>query len=1027
MNDGSVAPEPLRRGDLIVDFNRRLVTYAGKKLETSATEFDLLAYLARAAPHTVPAEELASQAQGYRVESFQQANATLRYHFYRLRRKIKQTTGRDDLIKTVHGVGYTLYQRQEPHIPSGAVTFLFTDIQDSTTLWEQFPYEMKSSLARHDAIVRQGIEAYGGYIFKTAGDMFCAAFSSAADALSAGLSAQRTLSTEHWTTPMPLRVRMAIHTGPAEMREGDYFGATLNHLGRMMEIGHGGQILVSEASQQQLAQRLLPGIELRDLGVRRIKGMRELMQVFQLVAPDIPVQFGPLKTLDPSPTNLPAPLSSFIGREWELRQVTALLRRPDVRLLTLTGVGGAGKTRLSVHAAAHFLDEFQDGVFFVPLATVTRPELVAPAIARVVGVQDDTDTPVFEQLTNHLRARHMLLLIDNFEQVLDAATALTDLLQAAPHVKFLVTSRQALDVYGEHAYPLAALTTPDPRERFTLAQLERYEAAKLFIERAHARMPHLTLTEPDAPLVVEICACLDGLPLAIELAAAQTREFSLAELATQLQSRLGVLAGGPRDAPARHRTLRGLLDWSYHLLTLDEQALFARLAVFVGGWTGEAAQAVGTWQGDEHPFQVQTLEALLAKHLIQPMEGAPDHPRLTMLQTVREYALERLAVSGDMEAVRRRHAHHYLSILERAEPDLIGGQRQKNALWMCEVEQDNFRAALQWALENDIGPGLGMVKTLWRFWGISSQLNEGRRWMVGVLAAAETASPAQRAPVMYGLGKLSMFQGDYPAARRASQAALELYQQVGDDDGVAWCMNALGEIAFNLKEYERAREYLESSLGLYARINNKLGTAKALDDLGRLAMTAGDYVSAAKLLEESLQMRRARSSPEGIAVGLLALGEVLRLQGNYEKAETYTRESLARYRQLNHTSGILTSLNNLASIRFAQQDTRQAIALYLEELGLLRDLEQEERELVLECLAGLAQALYLSGEPFQAAQIVGAYEHINTDSAFPQITDQNSIRAVLGQAEWARATAQGRVMSVEDLLHALARRSPSSN
>lgn len=1024
-----VSAQSLRRGDLTVDFTQHVITLAGKTLDLSSTEFELLAQLARAAPQVISPQELASHAQGYAVESLQEANATLRYHFYRLRRKIKEATGRDDVIKTIYGVGYALYQRPESDLPYGAITFLLTDIEDSTTLWENYPIEMKAALARHDELLRQVIETQGGYIFKRAGDMFGAAFTSPYAGLTTALAIQRALYAEAWALPARLRVRVALHTGPAESRDGDYFGVTVNSLARMIAVGHGGQVLLSQSTQEQVVGHLPPGVELRDLGLRRLKGVKELTRLFQLSVSDLPAQFPPLRTSDAPPTNLPGQLTSFIGREWDMRQVAALLRRPDVRLLTLTGAGGAGKTRFGLQLAASLLDEFQDGVFLIPLATIRQSELVTPAIARALGLGEQANKPILERLGEHLRERQMLLLLDNFEQVLDAAPIVTDLLRLAPHVKVLATSRETLHVYGEHQYPIAALTMPDLHERITLAQLERYEATKLFVARARAMDPRREFLEADAPVIAEISVCLDGLPLAIELAASCIPDLSLTELAGQLTNRLGLLSTGPRDVPARHRTLRGLLDWSFHLLNANEQALFARLSVFVGGWAVEAAQAVATWSGDEHPFEPYSLDALVAKNLIQPAQGPPEQPRLTMLETIREYAQEQLEASGDLETVRGLHAAYCAEALERAESDLIGGARQKHVVWMCEVEQDNFRAALQWAMDHDrLDLALRMVKPLWRYWSISSQLHEGRRWTEQVLALGENVGPPLRAAALYGLGKLAMFQTDYAAAQRAAESALALYRDLDDQDGIAWCMNALGEIAFNQDDPSRAMSYVEPALALHKQVNDKLGIAKGLDDLGRLAMAKGDYPRALELLEAGLKLRRERASPEGIAVGLLALGEVLRLQGDYQKAEMRTRESLARYRQLNHAAGIITCLDNLAGMRRAQNDPAQAIALYLEELGLLRDLEEDERELVLACLVGLTEALYATEEHYKAAQVIGAYERLEPAEPSPrsgdviQASTRASLRRMLGDARWARATTEGRSMNADDLLLALSKR-----
>lgn len=762
-----VPARTIQRGDILVDYAQHSISVASKKLDLSATEFDLLGYLVRAAPRVVSAQELAAQAQGYGGQSLQEANATLRYHFYRLRRKIKKATGRDDLIKTIHGVGYALYERSAAELPRGAVTFLFTDLEDRAKLREHYAYDIKTALARHDTLLRQMMQAHGGSVFRRAGEMLCAVFASPFEAMNAALAAQRALQDEPWATAEPLRVRMALHTGFAELREGDYFGVTLNELDRLVATGHGGQILLSGTTTEQIVRRLPEEAQVRDLGTRRLKGIQESVKVYQLVVPDLPSHFPPLKTPDARPSNLPAPMTPFIGREWDTHQVTLQLRRPEVRLLTLTGVGGAGKTRLALHAGAALLDEFQDGVLYAPLAAIQQPEFVAPALVHALGLEQDGNQTAKEQLGEYLRGRQLLLVIDNFEHVLDAAPLVTELLRSAPQVRVLATSRQALNLYGEHLYPVSPLSMPEKNARLTLAQLEGFDAPKLFIERARAVVPQLPLADTDAAVIADICACLDGLPLAIELAAARVVEFSLVELAAQLTTRLGVLAHGARDLPVRHQTLRGLLDWSYHLLTASEQALFARLSVFVGGWTANVASNVTTWPGDAAAIEKHDHDALANKFLIQSAPVSPGESRMMMLETLREYARERLDARGERETMRRRHAEACVRALQQAEPELIGGLHQKNALWMCKAEQENFRAALRWACDSGSPePALQMARVLWRFWGISSALGEGRDWMEQVLAAGANAAPELCAPVHYGASKLAMFQGDSAAAER---------------------------------------------------------------------------------------------------------------------------------------------------------------------------------------------------------------------------------------------------------------------
>jgi predicted ATPase/class 3 adenylate cyclase len=873
---------------------------------------------------------------------------------------------------------------------AGTVTFLFTDLEGSTRLWEEQRERMQRALASHDALLHEVIEREGGHVFKTVGDAFCAVFADPAGAVAAALAVQQALATDGdlATGAGPLRVRMALHTGTAEQRGGDYFGPPLNRVARLLAAGHGGQVLLSEATRA-LVRDALPGdASLLDLGEHRLKDLIRPEHIFQLFGPDLPRDFPPLRTLDLRLHNLPLQPTPLIGREKEIREVTERLRRSEVRLLTLTGPGGTGKTRLALQAAAELADVFEDGVFFVNLAPLTDPALVPSAIAQVLGVQESAERTLVESLQHHLREKSALLLLDNFEQVTEASATVGQLLAAGPGARVLVTSRIPLHLRGEHEYAVPPLSLPDPKQLPPLEQLTQYEAVRLFIERAQAAKADFQVTNSNAPAVAEICHRLDGLPLAIELAAARVKILPPQAMLTRLQSRLKLLTGGARDLPARQQTLRNAIEWSYELLSEEEKLLFHRLSVYAGGRTLEAVEAVCNPHGELDVLE--GVSSLVDKSLLRQVEGAAGdtgEPRFTMLETIHEYAQEKLEESGEAEEIGRRHAEFFLALAEEARSQLNGSE-QGRWLSCLEAEHDNLRAALSRTLaQGEVELAGRLAGALWRFWNMRGHVREGRQWLREVLAGEGLSQPT-RAKALDGAGSLAWRQGEPTAAEPLYEESLSLYRELEDTRGIAGVLIGLGILAKLRGELDRAQALYEEALARCRELEPTVGIAAVaaiavlLNNLGSLADTRQEYARAESLYRESLALARQVGDANGVSLALLNLAELARRQGNLPGARVHLRESLHVARDIGH-------------VRWATGG-----------------------------LALLAQLLAAAGAAERAARFFGAVEarfaamgtHVQTPERPEYDRDLAGARAQLAPEVWERLYQEGAAWSLEEAI-----------
>jgi predicted ATPase/class 3 adenylate cyclase len=767
-------------------------------------------------------------------------------------------------------------------VVSAITTFLFTDIEGSSQLWEREPERMRVALARHDAIARQAVEENHGVVVKMSGDGVHAAFDDPVDALAAALAIQAHLADPAATAGIALRVRAGLHAGRAERRDNDFFGSVVNRAARISNAAHGGQILLSHAVATLVGGRLPEGVTLRELGAMRLRDLASPERIHQVMHAALRENFPALRTLEATPNNLSQQLTTFVGRKRELEEVRALLG--NTRLLTLSGAGGIGKTRLSQQLAAEVMDDFPDGVWFVELAPLSDARLVPQSVAFVLGVKEEAGHPVVEALVKYAKERQLLLVLDNCEHLVQACAELvTQLMQSGPHIKILASSREALRVAGEAIYPVPALAVPDAGTSATLPAITQYEAVLLFVDRAAAAKPAFQLTEQNVAAVAEICQRLDGIPLALELAAARVRSLSVETIAARLTDRFRLLAGGSRTAMPRQQTLRALIDWSYDLLTEGERALLRRLAVFAGGWTLEGAEAVGAG-GDIAQGDVLDLLSNLVEKSLVTMEAEGERYRL--VETVRQYAQERLDEGVETGATRSRHLAFYLALAERASPELVGPEQ---GMWLArlDLEGENLLAAHAWCDHAEGGAELGLrlvfaVKLYMIYRGLLALLH---RATVHALArpGAEARSLA-RCRALHAAGQLGFLMGGYDEARGYLEESLSIARERGDMGRVGIVLEELGAVYSGQGDLTAARRHLEEALSLALELGNKREVSASANALAQLHRMQGDLDAAEPLYEQMLMLARELDDRESIAIGLLNLAMVAIARGSGERA-----------------------------------------------------------------------------------------------------------------------------------------------
>ncbi|HUF37473.1 MAG TPA: adenylate/guanylate cyclase domain-containing protein [Anaerolineales bacterium] len=853
-------------------------------------------------------------------------------------------------------------------IPSGTITFMFTDLEDSTKLWENHPATMQSALARHDEIFSHAIRDHAGEIVKTTGDGFHAAFDSPANALTAAIAAQTTLAAETWDRIEALRVRIGIHTGEAVYRSGDYYGTTLNRAARLMSIGHGGQVLLSAATYQLVVDTVGPEMRIKDLGLHALKGLQRDEHVYQVSLPGLPDEFPPLRSVADRPHNLPLQMTPFFGRERELERLQDLLQRPAVRVVTLLGPGGTGKTRLSIELAGSLLETFADGVFFIPLAAISDPDLVPSAIAQTIGVREGGGLPPIDNLKAYLKEKQILFVLDNLEQVIDCAAQVAGLLQAAPGLKIAATSRVPLRISGEQEFPVSPL--PVPVGPGGPDDLLGFESVRLFVSAVQAADPEFVVTAENAAVIADICRRLDGLPLALEIAAARSKLLPLPEILKRVKESLKVLSRRDRDLPARQQTLQAAIDWSYDLLEPEDRIVFARLGAFVGSFTLTAAEKI--CDPDGNIDILDSIEVLLDNSLVRRSAQEVEETRFEMLLTIRDFALEKLAESGELDQTRGVHANFFARTSEMLMYRLFSTGATA-ALYDLELDYGNYRAALDWGLEapGRLAVSAQIINNINWFWFRHGRFQEGRAWSEKVLAKTTTGDiSVVRGFALTTSALMAMWEADLHTALGYMEEGLEIFQFLEITEGIANASLGAGVVLINQGRDAEAQTHLENVVRLMDEIQFPYFKAIAMVHLANAALGLGKSEEARGWLDQAESIAAQEGDSWLKAFATNNKGEVARVEGDYGRAQAYYEETERLFQdadargdqaRLVHTYGYLEQ--HAGNLDRAERLFRESLDQFIA-LGNKRGIA--------ECMAGLAGVAARRGEPGWAAPLLAA-------------------------------------------------------
>lgn len=899
--------------------------------------------------------------------------------------------------------------REEPEAavwPIESPTFMMTDVEGSTRMWEREPARMGDALAIHDRIVSEVASGHGGVVpqGRGEGDSFLVLFQKPHAAVAAAVDLQRRFRDEQWPTSSPIRVRVAVHTGEVEIRPGGHYGPTLNRCARLRATAHGGQSILSAATAE-IARDLLPAeVTLADLGFHQLRDLTSPERVFQIVAPDLPFEFPPLRSIQGVSHNLPAQLTTFIDRKSETQAINDSLEK--ARLVTLTGEGGSGKTRLALESAVALASGYPDGVWLVELAPLTDESLVADAIAAALGVGEEAGRSLKVSLIDFLKGRSALLLLDNCEHVAsESASICLQLLRACPSLKILTTSRQPLEIEGELNVRVPPLAVPAESDARDWEFLQTNDAVRLFVDRALASVSELKLGPQEMASIASITRRLEGIPLALELAAPSVKVLSLAEIDRRLAQSFRLLEAGVRALPARHRTLVAAVDWSYQLLDDEEKEFLRYLSVFHGGFTLEAAAAVANTESLQ---ALDLVAGLVGKSLVVAIARG-EGTRYKVHETIRRFAMDRLSDAGLEKDSRSRHLVWFASLSEQASRGLEGADQ---VIWLdrLEDEADNLRASVAWGFAQMPETSVAMVGDLSEWWHIRGHWSEGRGW---VDRALESATPhSQRARLLNAAGLMANLQGDHLSAGERWKAGLELAQKLGDRSTISTVLHNLGKLALQTGDYEEALSYHAANLDLANEAGDRRLAARAITHLGVIAMRRGDFRDAREKFDQALSMAEALGEQRTTASVLYLRGELATAQSDYPSARSDLERGLTIARQLRDLKGISGSLHDLGDLARREGDlpsarklleeslqiardlgdarmiahvlqSQAAVALAAGEAGDARDLYRESLRLrsdlgdkpgIAASLEGLGLALADSGSPIDGARLMGAAE-----------------------------------------------------